>query len=55
MVRPRFHVLCLKFENSKVENIYRDVKRDVMISDLGYLGNAVNRHVSRDLNIILVL
>ena len=42
MIRPHFHVLCLKFENSKVENIYRDVKRDVIISDLRYLGNAVN-------------
>ena len=55
MIGPRFHMLCLKFENSKVGNIYRDVKRDVIISDLGYPGNAVNRHVSRDLNLILVL
>ena len=47
-------MLCLKFENSKVGNIYGDLKRDAIISDLGYLGNAENRHVSRDLNIILV-
>ena len=55
MIRSRFHMLRLKFENLKVGNTYRDVKRDVIIYDSGYLGNAVNRHVSRDLNIILVL